>query len=46
MQQVRKEIKVDVGASGGLEISADAASWGVRVSKQNLLDADWEDTQA
>ena len=41
-----EEIKVDVGASGGLEISADAASWGVRVSKQNLLDADWEDTSA
>ena len=39
-----EEIKVDVGASGGLEISTDAASWGVRVSKQDLLDADWADT--
>ncbi len=37
-----EEIQVDVAATGGLEISVDARNWGIRVSKENLLNAVWD----
>jgi len=36
------DLNVDVRAVNGLEISADAVNWGVKIDKDNLIQNEWE----